>query len=55
MKKILSILLLALFAISLYFSLNNEIASTATNSNETSSYASIIPIPPPDPGGRRGC
>ncbi len=55
MKKLVSILLLTLFAISLFFSINNEIASTTPNSNEASIYASIIPIPPPDPGGRRGC
>ncbi len=55
MKKLVSIFLLALFAISLFFSINNEIASSATSSAETTSYASIIPIPPPDPGGRRGC
>ena len=52
MKKLLGLFLLLLFAISIFFSINNNINTSATD--EASGYASIIPIPPPDPPARRG-
>jgi hypothetical protein len=51
MKKLLGILLLVLFAFSIYFTISNDVT---TNSNNSPGYASIIPIPPPDPPARRG-
>jgi len=51
MKKLLGILLIAVFAFSIYFSISND-AVTKTNASTT--YASIVPIPPPDKPGR-GC
>jgi hypothetical protein len=53
MKKLLGIILLVLFAITILFSINNNINSTS--SNESPGYASILPIPPPEPPARRGC
>jgi hypothetical protein len=53
MKKLLGIILLVLFAITILFSVNNNIKSTT--SNDSPGYASIIPIPPPEPPARRGC
>jgi hypothetical protein len=54
MKKLTNILLLILFAISIFFSISNNISSTSKTS-DSSGYASIIPIPPPEPPARRGC
>jgi len=51
MKKLLGILLIIVFAFSIYFAISNDIV---TKSNDSSGYASIVPIPPPDPPGRRG-
>ena len=51
MKKLLGVLLLILFAFSIYFTISSDVA---TNPNESSGYASIIPIPPPEPPARRG-
>lgn len=47
MKKLLSALLILLFAFSIYFTISNSVAN---NSNDSSGYASIIPIPPANPG-----
>ena len=52
MKKLLSILLLLLFAVSIYYSI---LSNTETRTAEKPGYASIIPIPPPEPPARRGC
>ena len=52
MKKLLGIFLLLLFAISIFFSINNNVNTSATD--EAPGYASIIPIPPPEPPARRG-
>ena len=54
MKNVPNILLFVLFAISIFFSISNNISS-ASKSNESPGYASIIPIPPPEPPARRGC
>ena len=54
MKKLLGAILLILFAISIFFSISNNI-SRVSNSGDSPGYASIIPIPPPEPPGRRGC
>ena len=53
MKKLLGALLLILFVISILFSINNNLK--VSTSNDSPGYASIIPIPPPEPPGRRGC
>jgi hypothetical protein len=54
MKKLLSVVLLILFAFAIYFTVSNDIANKST-SNDSPGYASIIPIPPPEPPARRGC
>jgi hypothetical protein len=54
MKKLLSVLLLILFALSIYFTISNDIINNSA-SNDSAGYASIIPIPPPEPPARRGC
>jgi len=51
MKKLLGILLIAVFAFSIYFSISNDVV---TKTNASTTYASIVPIPPPDKPGR-GC
>lgn len=53
MKKLLGLILLILFAISIVFSINKNIQTSTTN--DSPGYASIIPIPPPEPPARRGC
>ena len=53
MKKLINIILLLLFAISLFFSISNNI-NTST-SKESQGYASIIPMPPPNSKPGRGC
>ena len=53
MKKLLSVLLLILFAFSIYFAVSNNVINST--SNDSPGYASIIPIPPPEPPARRGC
>ena len=53
MKKLLGFVLLILFAISIFFSISNNLKSSTQNSS--AGYASIIPIPPPEPPARRGC
>jgi hypothetical protein len=53
MKKLLGILLLILFAVSIFYSISNNMSSST--SNDSPGYASIIPIPPPEPPARRGC
>ena len=50
MKKLLGTILLIVFAISILFSINNNIKSST--SNDSPGYASIIPIPPPHKPGR---
>ena len=55
MKKIFGIFLLVLFIVSLAFSINNELNSGNNNDNTSPGYASIVPIPPPEPPARRGC
>ena len=55
MKKLITAFLLLLFAITLIFSISNELKSDQSNTQETFGYASIIPIPPPEPPARRGC
>ena len=52
MKKLIAIFLSLLFVLSIVLSLSNDIKST--HSNESNSYASIVPIPPP-PEKKRGC
>jgi len=53
MKKLLGILLVIVFVFSIYFSISNDVA---TKSNDSISYASVlIPNPPPEPPGRKGC
>ena len=54
MKKLLSVVLLILFAFSIYFTISSDMATNST-SNDSPGYASIIPIPPPEPPARRGC
>ncbi len=53
MKNLTNIILLILFAISIFFSISNNISSKP-DSNDSTGYASIIPIPPPEPPARRG-
>lgn len=55
MKKLLGFVLIVVFAISLYLSINNELVSNKSVLNDAPSYASILPIPPPPPPARRGC
>lgn len=50
MKKLFGILLLVLFAASLFLALNNDLSISKTN--DSHSYASIIPLPPPGGKGR---
>ncbi len=45
MKKLLGLFLLIVFAFSFYFTISNDVV---TKSNDSSGYASIIPIPPPE-------
>ena len=54
MKNLTNILLLILFAISIFFSISSNVMSTP-KASDSPGYASIIPIPPPDPPARRGC
>jgi len=54
MKKLFSIFLLSLFALSLAFSITNELTKDS-KVNSKSTYASILPIPPPEPPPRKGC
>ena len=51
MKKLLGILLIVIFTFSLYFSVSNDIATKPDNS---SGYASVIPIPPSVPQAKTG-
>ena len=53
MKNLTNIILIILFAISIFCSISNNISSVA-KSNDSTGYASIIPIPPPEPPARRG-
>ena len=54
MKNLTNIILLILFAISIFFSISNSVSSEPMSS-DSPGYASIIPIPPPDPPAQRGC
>ena len=54
MKNLTNILLLILFAISIFFSVSNIVLSSS-KSNDSTYYANIIPIPPTEPPARRGC
>ena len=51
MKKLLGVLLLILFTFSIYFTISSDVS---TESNNSQGYASILPIPPPEPPARRG-
>jgi len=51
MKKLLGLLLIIVFTFSLYFSVSNDIA---TKSDNSSGYATIIPIPPSAPQAKTG-
>ena len=51
MKKLLGILLILVFAVSIYFTVSNDIVAKANNS---SGYASIIPIPPSEQAKKVG-
>jgi len=53
MKSLINIVLILLFAISIIFSISNNISSNPELS-DSPGYASIIPIPPPEPPARRG-
>jgi hypothetical protein len=53
MKKILGFILLVLFTLSIFYSISNNIQTKTTT--DSAGYASIIPIPPPEPPARRGC
>ena len=54
MKNLTNIILLILFLVSIFFSISNNISSVE-KSKKSPGYASIIPIPPPEPPARRGC
>jgi hypothetical protein len=53
MKKILGLILLALFTLSIFYSITYNIETKTMT--DSAGYASIIPIPPPEPPARRGC
>jgi hypothetical protein len=54
MKNLTNIFLLILFAISIFLSISNNVMSTP-KASDSPGYASILPIPPPEPPARRGC
>jgi len=55
MKKLLSIIILTLFAVAIFVSFNQDVQQAVKNLNNGSQYAAIIPLPPPPPPPPKGC
>jgi len=52
MKKLLGILLIIVFAFSLYFSISNDVV---IKSSDSPVYANLHPFPVPQPPPGKGC
>jgi hypothetical protein len=55
MKKLLSIIAVVVFALSILLSVSDNFKAKVRSLNDGPAFASYIPLPPPPPPKPRGC